>query len=198
MSYILEALRKSERERRRNEKPSIHVIADDVYTHATQSWLKWFVMLVLFGVGVAGVFLWAKTNSTDTSDPMTSHASTDHIVLPSSVMPSNADKPLQVESMEHPSASSTITKPEAKMQSETRDRKIQDISKLPVNIQQALPVIHIAGHIYAKSPAARIVMVNGNIVHEGDIVASGLVLESITPDGVVFRYRGTRFHMGVF
>lgn len=75
---------------------------------------------------------------------------------------------------------------------------ISALSQLPASLQNALPSISIAGHIYADEPAARMVMINGKITHEGDTVASGLTLEGITSDGIILMFQGTRFHMGVF
>jgi hypothetical protein len=35
------------------------------------------------------------------------------------------------------------------------------------------------------------------MLHEGEYVASGLRLEQITPDGMIFSYKGYRFSRGV-
>ena len=72
-----------------------------------------------------------------------------------------------------------------------------DIAQLPVSIQQQLPEISISLHLYSKQPQRRKVSVNGSMMREKDRLGT-LTVEEITPDGVIFSFRGTRFHKGVF
>jgi general secretion pathway protein B len=60
-----------------------------------------------------------------------------------------------------------------------------------------LPAMTITVHSYSPTPAERLVGVNNRFLHEGDPLAPDLVLEKITPDGMVFNYKGTRFHRGL-
>jgi len=69
---------------------------------------------------------------------------------------------------------------------------------LPVALQQSLPPIRIEGHIYDASPAARMVIINGVIRREHQMLGPELKLEEITSDGIVLSYRHRRFHMGIF
>ena len=55
----------------------------------------------------------------------------------------------------------------------------------------------VSVHSYSRVPKDRLVGINDRLLHEGDAVAPGLVLERITPDGMIFSYKGTRFHRGV-
>jgi len=72
------------------------------------------------------------------------------------------------------------------------------ISQLPLSVQQALPAMHIEGHIYDDNPAARMVIVNGTVYREKQHITGVLILEEITPKGVILNYQGHVFHMGVF
>jgi len=72
-----------------------------------------------------------------------------------------------------------------------------DISQLPASVLQGLPDIIISLHLYSKIPKRRKVVVNGKMVGEGDQV-DNLVVEEITPDGVIFGFQGRRFHKAVF
>ncbi|MBR9869487.1 MAG: GspB domain-containing protein [Oceanospirillales bacterium] len=67
--------------------------------------------------------------------------------------------------------------------------------QLPVEIQRSLPQLSFTVHIYASDPTARMVKVNGRILREGDTISTGLVLDQITPDGVVLEFRRYRFRM---
>ncbi len=69
---------------------------------------------------------------------------------------------------------------------------------LPVNIQQSLPSIHIEGHIYDANPSSRMVIINGHVHREGQRLNNGAALEEITEHGIILNYQGTRFRMGVF
>jgi general secretion pathway protein B len=54
----------------------------------------------------------------------------------------------------------------------------------------------VSVHGYAADPAARIVRVNGVVLREGDGLDGGLKVETITPQGILFRFRGQVFHLG--
>ncbi|MDO8282608.1 MAG: general secretion pathway protein GspB [Thermodesulfovibrionia bacterium] len=83
---------------------------------------------------------------------------------------------------------------ENKSQSEPSD-KIFELSELPLNIRQGLPVISISAHIYSNNPSSRLVNINGSIIHEGDNVTPELGVDEITMNGVILKYRGYRFSM---
>jgi general secretion pathway protein B len=68
--------------------------------------------------------------------------------------------------------------------------------ELPVAIQQQIPKLSILFHLYAANPRDRLVGINDRMLHEGDTVEPGLVLEQITPDGMILNYKGYRFLRG--
>jgi len=245
MSYILEALRKSEQERQRSERPSIHTnyaIGGDTSLHVLPVWIKWLGIAVLAGGGIAGVVLWPKTHlliQPKTAVHTLEHTDSQHQrAMPKPAQPSNqptvahspatsvaphvpaessdqarsenpagpsgntalltGDEQQLAQEAEQVQASPAIIKPRQNSPAEAANQDIQGIPQLPENIQQALPAINIAGHIYAEASASRMVMINGKITHEGDAIASGLTLDTITPDGIILRFQGTLFHMSVF
>ena len=55
------------------------------------------------------------------------------------------------------------------------------------------PQLSLDLHVYADDPQNRFVLVNMQRLSEGDSLPQGVQVESITPDGVVMSYRGTRF-----
>jgi general secretion pathway protein B len=69
------------------------------------------------------------------------------------------------------------------------------VQDLPDSVQKMLPPIKLAGHVYAKDAAKRMIMINDKICHEGDLLANQLVLEQIVWEGVVLRYQDIRFRM---
>jgi general secretion pathway protein B len=69
-------------------------------------------------------------------------------------------------------------------------------AELPLAIQQDIPKLSILFHLYSGNPKDRLVGINDRTLREGDPVAPGLVLERITPDGMVLSYKGYRFLHG--
>jgi general secretion pathway protein B len=55
-----------------------------------------------------------------------------------------------------------------------------------------IPQLRLDLHVYAPSPAERFAMINMKKLREGDLV-DGARVESITPDGVILSYSGSRF-----
>jgi general secretion pathway protein B len=56
-----------------------------------------------------------------------------------------------------------------------------------------LPQLRLDLHAYAPRPADRWVIINMHKLHEGDSTPEGVRVESITPEGAVLSYQGTRF-----
>jgi len=77
------------------------------------------------------------------------------------------------------------------------DNKIYAISELPDTVRQELPAITISTHIYSSDKSERLAAISGHIGREGQEVMTGIMLESITPDGVILRYQGYRFRVGL-
>ena len=55
----------------------------------------------------------------------------------------------------------------------------------------------ISVHAYSGNPRDRLVGINNRMLREGDEAAPGLKLEQITPDGLIFGYKGYSFRRGV-
>jgi general secretion pathway protein B len=56
-----------------------------------------------------------------------------------------------------------------------------------------VPPLRLDLHVYAARPEERFVMINMKKLHEGDSLPEGVRLESITPEGAVLSYNGSRF-----
>jgi general secretion pathway protein B len=71
------------------------------------------------------------------------------------------------------------------------------LAELPLSLQQELPPMTISVHAYSGKPGDRLVGINNRMLREGDYVAPGLKLEQITPEGMIFGYKGYSFRRGV-
>ncbi len=74
-------------------------------------------------------------------------------------------------------------------------RELAPISywELPDAIRADIPEIKFSVLVFAKKPADRFVLINGQRLTEGDSPQSGLVVKEIRRDGVVFSYRLYQF-----
>jgi general secretion pathway protein B len=56
-----------------------------------------------------------------------------------------------------------------------------------------IPELRLDLHVYAGAPQERFVMINMHKLREGESLPEGVRLESITPEGAVLAYNGVRF-----
>lgn len=73
--------------------------------------------------------------------------------------------------------------------------RVSPLAELPDTVRQQLPALAISGATYSENPQYRMVIVNGQVLHEGDTAAPGVVLDTIRPKDVVLRVQGYRFAM---
>ena len=64
-------------------------------------------------------------------------------------------------------------------------------SRVPPGTQ--LPQLRLDLHVYAARPEDRFVMINMHKLREGDSLPEGVHVDSITPEGAVLTYNGSRF-----
>lgn len=67
--------------------------------------------------------------------------------------------------------------------------------QLPPNIRSELPQFAVGGSIYSSNPAARSLIVNGQLYREKDRLTQDLTLEEIKLKAAVFSFRGYRFEV---
>ena len=71
------------------------------------------------------------------------------------------------------------------------------MGELPLSILQELPNMQISLHLYSTKRKNSFVSINNQMLQEGAFPAPGLRLDQITPDGMIFSYKGYRFRRGV-
>jgi general secretion pathway protein B len=72
---------------------------------------------------------------------------------------------------------------------------IPGINDLPADVRAQLPRLAVGGAIYSETPSARMVILNGQVFHEGDKPAADTVLEQIRLKSAVFNFRGQRYEV---
>jgi general secretion pathway protein B len=73
------------------------------------------------------------------------------------------------------------------------DEVLPTISEVSLSGAQALPELHLDVHVYATQPADRFVYINMRKYHEGAKLQEGPTVERIRRDGVVLNDQGVRF-----
>jgi general secretion pathway protein B len=228
MSYILEALKKSDNKRPRGTVPDLYTDHTAMTHEPKRRSLKPYllVLALLLNAGICGWWLrpWqSERPSAATLEPASAESmrKTSEVALPvaaPAIKPPDVaqtdqqDKPalatkiepresletsLSIEQQRAQAASPSPAEPSAPVELDSKP-KILGMDELPLPVRQDLPDISFSLHYYTVNPSARMVRVNDRIVREGQELAPGLILEEITPTGVVFGYQGYRFHMGDF
>jgi len=78
-----------------------------------------------------------------------------------------------------------------------QEQKAIRMDELPLQIQREIPVMTVQLHAYSNNPSERLVSINSIRLREGGSLMLGLRLEQITPDGMIFSYKGYRFEHGI-
>jgi general secretion pathway protein B len=77
----------------------------------------------------------------------------------------------------------------------TPEPRVYAQSELPDEIRRDLPKIAFNGSSYSGDAASRMVMINGQVFHEGDRLGPDLVLERIRLKSAVISFRGWRYEV---
>jgi len=212
MSYILDALRRSQAERSRGRVPDLHTPASSPVGHLPvaqagqpMAWGVWWVTGALILLAAALLLVWRWPASTeDTTNTATSTAAVAprepalaQPAPPTPPAPSAAAVasppaltafPAVEEPPATPATPATPTTP-----SEPAATPIFALADLPPAVRNQLPALQLAGLTYSSNPAHRMVIVNGQVLHEGDTAAPELVLERIEAQRTVWRFQQWRY-----
>jgi general secretion pathway protein B len=75
------------------------------------------------------------------------------------------------------------------------ESRIYAQADLPDEIRREIPKLSIGGASYSGDAASRMVIINGQVFHEGDKIANGLVLEKIKLKSAVLAYKSWRYEI---
>ena len=87
--------------------------------------------------------------------------------------------------------------PAASFTASEAQREVPRMTELSDVQRRALPPLELNVHVYAEAPQARFVYINNQQYHQGDTTAEGVVVEQITPIGVILRFASLRFQLQV-
>lgn len=216
MSFILDALRRAESERARGQVPGLHdqppLPAAAVPRSAWPTW-AWALLasLVLLLAAAAGWWLRPQAAVVPVNVQPASPAPAP-AVLPAvpavvaappppvvpPVLPPRGTTPLLPQVVSAPSpvvpvpvpASAAAPAPAAAAVPALAP--VVKLAEMPADQRRDWPKLVMGGSVWSESAANRFVIVNGLLLHEGEAVAPGLVVDRIGPKAVVLRWRDRR------
>jgi len=78
---------------------------------------------------------------------------------------------------------------------EPADTRVPSLAQLPESVRRSLPELRFEGTVYSNDPASRMLMLNGQLLHEGDSAGNDLTVERIKQSSAVMNYHGQRFEL---
>jgi len=94
---------------------------------------------------------------------------------------------------EPPKRQTTAVSAPAKTSVAAKPETVPTLPELPEAVRRDLPALTIGGSIYSKDAANRMLIINGQLFHEKDTVAPGLVVERIELKSAVLRFKEHRY-----
>jgi general secretion pathway protein B len=221
MSLILEALRKSEADRRRGETPNVHVELSPspaLRRSGIPAWGWWMIAAV---IGATGWWLLhvktspapARVATFATTTPFAVHQKIEAVALPPvrhlTPIPMHATSPAPIAAATPTAAAPSLPRdfplvpptsvPVAIAPSTPAaagNSTILRLSDLTIDERRGLPPLKLSMHMWNDDPAQRFVILDGNRLHEGDRIGEAIVT-AITTDGVILDWNGRRLKLPI-
>lgn len=211
MSFILDALKKSEAERQRKSTPGFADIPDAPRPARTPRWL-WLVggllainlsmlVVILVRSGPVAQEVESVTQSLETPDTAPQRPFAD---LVAEAKARERELQASTSAIADAEAEHRAAEPEEQVVREPEPGPVEELppprslstfNQLRANGTLNLPDLHLDLHVYGDSPADRFVIVNMNKYEEGATLAEGPQLKQIVRGGVVLEHQGTLFFM---
>lgn len=239
MSYILDALNKSDQERKQGEVPNLTTIQDHPRRPRSTKRILIYLLVGFLLANTLAIFLWVFFNhpAAPTSEVAPARIIPKKVAAPEligQIAPVTIEIANQAAQNNQQQAAMTVDTvnqanpqdylaedaaapiaateilpenepdniaygdPEETLQSPEVKAKLTTFEELPAEIRGLLPDISIAAHYYANNPSARMASINGRVARQGQTISTGLVLDEIIRDGVIFTFRKYRFLFKVF
>lgn len=224
MSYILDALKKSEQERGHGSAPGVQTLhSSSLNYHSNKTQLWPYFLLAAIGINLAALlyFILAKTDDVEATAQEQKNIQQQQVFVEtkpviSGITQTGRDKNVPAAAHVSDQAESIVYKPvfmpetgrktvvantqtavvETRQQQHTRNT-VLEMDELPFDVLQQIPVMEYSAHVYSNNPLQRSIVINGRFMEEGDRLAGELFLNEITPDGAIFDFQGQLFHQGV-
>ena len=218
MSFILDALRKSEHERQQSAGPGISQVPLATPRAQLPRWAMAVIGLLAATVFVLGGAWWQASRSASGPTASVPPRVERSVELPAPATPRPSAAPQQAaptRSLSQPGASSLATAAASSEAAGETEPKVIQLGNAPALSSRqldlpadapalpsatalaaegvAVPALRLELHAFSAQPADRFVFINGRKYVEGDRLLEGPQLESIGPTGAVLAHAGRRF-----
>lgn len=208
MSSILDALKKSERQRGLGRDLIFRNSAPDEKPRLT--WFARAVLLALVLLAIAiGVLLFSlrQSETPDQTTLITSDSTTQEANAPvaNAVSASTPVANVRVETAQElkdqarverrPPATAKPAIVENSTDTTGQNSEAPWLSSLPESFRNSLPPLDVNIHVYSPEESQRILYINNRQARQGERIQAGVMVEEIVQDGVVLRFRGQRFKL---
>lgn len=206
MSFILDALRKSETERQQQGGAEFSSVPT---SRAEAQSLKWlWILAALLGVNLAvlaGILLRpdarpaATLPAVATEEPAATVAAPDEPSFAEQLETARLARAERQQSAAEESDIETATAaPEVAAQpaasaAQSTARPMLTFDEMRLTGAMQLADLHLDIHVYSENPAERFVFINMNKLREHSRLEEGPVVDEITPEGVILDYQGMTF-----
>ena len=188
MSFILDALKKSETERQQQGSAEFSSVPTSSEKPNPARWL--WLLAALLGINFAvliGILLRSEPTPTETVAERSTQTSnveeTTEAPTPDGAASFEEQIADVIEEHEEPEPPPTPTSKAI----------IPTIDQLRLDGSLQLAELHLDIHVYSEDPAGRFVFINMVKHREQSRIAEGPIVNEITPDGVILRYQGRNF-----
>lgn len=214
MSYILDALRRADAERERGGVPGLHTQTmaepgDETEAAPRARGLKpwhWLAIGLAGGLAVAIAWSWRGEEPPPVAvlppaPPPPAPPAAPAAIAPIAVTEAPPASPVAIAPMRAapppPAAAARPAAPAPASAAASTIPRIASLAELPPELRSGLPALAFGGSIYSGTPANRLLIVNGQLMHEGESLGPGVTLEQIKPKAAVLVIRGQRFEIGL-
>jgi general secretion pathway protein B len=188
MSYILDALKKSERERSLNNIPILETMSART-NGGGSGWRAAFLVLIVVVLGIAAVVAYVdRDRARDPGAALTENATPVREIEAeaASMTPEIASPVLEISPV-------TATDSLAEVVNETGVDAELDEQVMGLPPQLADIVVNVIS--YSTDSDRRFIMVGDRVLKEGDELQAGGIIDSITKDAVIIAYAGRQYRL---
>jgi len=202
MSYILDALKKAERERTQGQLPSLQAWLTDSAVTPKYHYRYWgVIVLLLISSSLLGFNIWQTLQPVRQLLPTAEvEANASHAVTTSITTPAPLNEPIEPVAI-IPPPQPNVTAPlhselgKALIMPEAAVPSIPLLGELPEQLWGEMLTLNLNVHVYADNPQQRFVLLNGKRYIENMQIASELYLRQIRPEDVVIEYQQQLFRL---
>ena len=200
MSFILDALKKSETERQQQVGGEFSAVPSSSADERPLKWLWILALLLLVNIAVlVGILVRPDKPATELAESDNTAVQPSQIAEPSfeeKIAAAKQNQPeltsaaaAELEPQPAPAVSTTIMRPTTRPTA----ARVLTIDEVRLNGSLEMTDLHLDIHVYSDDPAERFVFINMTKHREQSRLEEGPQVIEIRSDGVILEYQGTTF-----